>query len=67
ATIEYSTRETRRHYAVNYTNGMMSHLFGYRRRSRATTGANYWTKAAASYGLRHTGLGDRLARPRKRA
>lgn len=67
ATIEYSTAETRRHYAVNYTNGMMSHLFGYRRRSRATSGAGYWTKAAASYGLRHTGLGDRLARPRRSA
>jgi hypothetical protein len=60
ATVEYSTRETRRHYAVNYTNGVMSNLFGYKPRSREVTGANYWTKAAVSYCLRHTGLGEKL-------
>ncbi|MEO0636092.1 MAG: cupin-like domain-containing protein [Pseudomonadota bacterium] len=66
-TIEYSTQHTRRSYAVNYTNGMMSHMFGYRPRSTETSGPAFWAKAAAGYGLRHSGLGSRLARPQARA
>ena len=62
ATVEYSTSESRRHYAVNYGNGVLSKAFGYRPRSRKTTGLNYWSKAALSYGLRHSGLSDRLLR-----
>lgn len=60
ATIEYSTKATRRHFNVNYANGMLSHAFGFKPRSQAIEGAGFWAKAIMSYALRQTGLGPRL-------
>ena len=60
-TVEYSTKATRRHYHVNYANGMMSRMFGYRPRSREISGAGFWAKAAMSYALQHSKLGDRIS------
>jgi len=60
ATVEYSTRMTRRQFNVNYANGMLSHMFGYRPRSQAVEGPGFWSKALMSYALRHSGLGHRL-------
>jgi len=60
ATVEYSTKTTRRHFNVNYANGMLSHVFGYRPRSQAIEGAGFWSKVMMSYALRRSGIGPRL-------
>lgn len=60
ATIEYSTKMTRRQFNVNYANGMLSHMFGYKRRSKSIDGPGFWPKAMMSYALRHSGVGSRI-------
>ncbi|SDU23787.1 cupin-like domain-containing protein [Stappia sp. ES.058] len=62
ATIEYHTRTSRRHFAVNYANGLMRQVFGMTPRSRAIDGPAFWSKAAIAYACRKSGLGDRLIR-----
>lgn len=65
ATVEYHTRKTRRHFALNYANGVLRHGLGVTPRSRATSGAGFWSKAAFAYACRKTGLGSRLLRSGK--
>lgn len=60
-TVEYSTRETRRHYYVKYANGIMSQVFGYKPRSQSITGPAASAKVAIGYALRRSQIGDRLA------
>jgi len=59
--IEFHTKETRKNFHVNYANGMMSAMFGYRPRSQSIEGASFWTKAAMSYALDKSGIGSRIA------
>ncbi|SOB89132.1 cupin-like domain-containing protein [Stappia indica] len=67
ATVEYHTPKTRRHFAVNYANGVLRHGLGVTPRSRAIGGAGFWGKAAFAYACRKSGLARRLLQSAKGA
>jgi hypothetical protein len=60
ATVEYHTRTSRRHFAMNYANGVMRQVFGLTPKSRAIEGPGFWTKAAFAYAWRKGRIGERL-------
>ena len=51
-TISYTDEQIRRLQMVNFTNGLIRHQFGYRPRSRATTGPSFLAKRALQKLLR---------------
>lgn len=57
-TTEHWTPEIRRHYQMNYANGVLRSL-GRSPRSRSTTGAAFWSKAALGMAWRKSGIGQR--------
>eukprot|EP00873_Tetraselmis_striata_P005794 jgi/Tetstr1/426058/TSEL_001613.t1 len=60
ATVEYHTRTSRRHFAMNYANGVMRQVFGLTPKSRAIEGPGFWTKAAFAYAWRKGRIGTLL-------
>lgn len=58
-TTEHWTPEVRRSYAVNYGNGILRSVAGWRPRSRATSGAAFWAKAALTAAWRVSGMQNR--------
>jgi hypothetical protein len=55
-TTEHWTAQVRRAYAMNYGNGILRSLTGWRPRSRATNGAAFWAKAALTAAWRASGM-----------
>ena len=55
-TTEHWTDEIRKSYAMNYANGLLRSKFGYIPRSRDTTGAAVYAKAALALGWKTLGL-----------
>ena len=54
-TTEYWTEEIRRSQMINMANGILRHKAGVAPKSRATTGAGFWAKAAMQAGVKRTG------------
>ncbi|HET7411431.1 MAG TPA: hypothetical protein VFJ18_02115, partial [Pararhizobium sp.] len=63
-TTEHWTPEIRRHFAMNYGNGVLRSL-GWTPRSRASNGAAFWPKAALALAWRKTGMEKRQSFRRK--
>lgn len=55
-TTEHWTDELRRHYAVNYANGVIRQATGARELSQQTTGASYWSKLALAAAVKFSPL-----------
>ena len=55
-TTEHWTSQIRRCYAVNYGNGILRREAHWRPRSRATSGAGFWVKAAMTAAWRAAGI-----------
>lgn len=55
-TTEHWTDELRRHYAVNYANGVIRQATGVRELSQQTTGASYWSKLALAAAVKFSPL-----------
>lgn len=60
-TVEYWTDEIRRHYLVNLANGVGRHFFGWKPRSRATSGPGFWMKAGISAAWKFSGAKKHFA------
>ncbi|MEQ9146081.1 MAG: hypothetical protein RLO08_17170 [Parvibaculaceae bacterium] len=60
-TTEHWTWETRRHFAMNYGNGVLRRELGWTPRSRATRGAAFWAKVGLTAAWRAAGLQDKSA------
>lgn len=58
-TSEHWTAEIRRHYAMNFGNGILRRELGWRPRSRAISGPAFWAKAGLAACWRLSGLQDR--------
>lgn len=55
-TTEHWTPHVRRSYAMNYGNGILRSVLGWRPRSRATSGAAFWAKVGLTAAWRASGL-----------
>lgn len=53
-TSEHWTRDITRRHKLNVANGLMRHAFGLTPKSRAITGAGFWTKVAMQAVMRRT-------------
>jgi len=64
-TMEYWTEEVRRNHMVTMANGILRDKVGLAPRSRATSGAGFWTKAALQAGVRRFGLLEKARKNRR--
>lgn len=64
-TTEYWTEEIRRSQMVNLANGLLRQKLGITPRSRATSGAVFWAKAALQAGVRRAGLLSQARKSRR--
>ncbi|HZZ49826.1 MAG TPA: hypothetical protein VFE65_23285 [Pseudonocardia sp.] len=55
-TTEHWTSSVRRSYAMNYGNGLLRSVLGWRPRSQSTSGMAFWAKAAMSAAWRASGM-----------
>ncbi len=55
-TTEYWTETVRRSQMINMANGILRHKTGIAPKSRSTSGAGFWAKAAMQAGVKRTGL-----------
>jgi len=55
-TTEHWTKSIRRSYAMNYGNGVLRREFGWRPRTRATSGPAFWAKAGLTAAYRFSGM-----------
>ncbi len=55
-TTEYWTEDIRRNQMINMANGILRQKAGLHPKSRATSGAGFWAKAALQAGVRRAGL-----------
>ena len=55
-TTEYWTEKVRRSQMINMANGILRHKAGVAPKSRSTSGAGFWAKAAMQAGVRRAGL-----------
>ena len=55
-TTEHWTDDIRRHYAMNYANGVLRHMFDYKPRSRAISGPAFWMKAVFAAAWKYGGF-----------
>lgn len=55
-TTEYWTEKVRRSQMINMANGILRHKAGVAPKSRATSGAGFWAKAAMQAGVKRSGL-----------
>jgi hypothetical protein len=63
-TTEHWTPELRRHFAMNYGNGMLRRM-GWRPRSRAISGPSFWPKAAMALAWSKSGMQKKTGFKRK--
>lgn len=64
-TMEYWTEDVRRHHMVTMANGILRDKMGLTPRSRATTGAGFWSKAVLQAGVRRLGLLEKARKVRR--
>jgi hypothetical protein len=55
-TTEYWTEKVRRSQMINMANGILRHKAGVAPKSRATSGAGFWAKAAMQAGVKRSGI-----------
>ncbi len=64
-TTEYWTDTIRRSQMINLANGILRHKLGVTPRSRATSGAGFWAKAALQAGVKRAGLLQKACKERR--
>lgn len=66
-TSEHWTTETRRHYAMNFANGILRRELGWQPRSRAISGPAFWAKTGLAVAWRLSGMQERQRFKRQKA